>query len=120
MKHLIAHISEASAALMVTFGTTITYATEYGGGGLDDGASAAGDIVGNAGIRETVIDIVKKVLTYMALAAVVVIVIAGIMMVVSGGNDESKEKAKRMILYTLIGLIIILIARGLVLIIVDL
>tara|TARA_B100000315_G_C14403872_1_gene507738 strand:+ start:461 stop:826 length:366 start_codon:yes stop_codon:yes gene_type:complete len=115
MKHLFTHVSRVSAALTVALGTTITYAAEYGGGGLTAGAADAGAIVGGTtDIHTTVTDIIIKVLEYMALAALAVIVLAGILMVISGGDDEKKERAKRMILFVVIGLIIILLAQGIV------
>lgn len=114
------HFYYTSTALACALSTAKTYAAEYGGGGLNAGAGSAGAVVGSTDIRSMVINIVREVLSYMALAAVVVIVIAGIIMVVSAGNEESKERAKRIILYTFIGLIIILLAQGLVQIMVNL
>lgn len=91
----------------------------YGGGGIEEGTEEAGLIVGEETLREKIISILETVLSYMALAAVVVIVIAGIRLVVSQGEDEQKEKAKRTIIYAVVGLLVILLARGLVLVIVN-
>ncbi len=87
--------------------------------GATGGASIFGPVpsIGNVGgsdIRVTVTDILTTVLNYMALAAVVVIVIAGIWLVVSLGDEQVKDRAKRIILYTAIGLIIILFAEAIV------
>ncbi|PIR53517.1 hypothetical protein COU76_00535 [Candidatus Peregrinibacteria bacterium CG10_big_fil_rev_8_21_14_0_10_49_10] len=116
MKRLLSRISPTLTALLVSLGTTSTavQAAVYGGGGLGAGASEAGNIVGRATIRERVVTIIKTVLSFMALAAVVVIVIAGILMVFSGGEEEAKDRAKRIIFYAVIGLIIILLAQGIV------
>ncbi|MBT4119858.1 MAG: hypothetical protein HOE29_02985, partial [Candidatus Peribacter sp.] len=65
-------------------------------------------------IRVVIRDILTTVLGFMALAAVVVIVIAGILMVVSLGDEQAKDRAKRIILYAVIGLFIILFARAIV------
>lgn len=86
----------------------------YNGGGIQDGIDEAGTIVGSTDLREKIISILRTVLSYMALAAVVVIVIAGIRLVISGGEEDVKEKARRSILYTVVGLIIILVARSIV------
>ena len=86
----------------------------YTGGNIQEGVDEAGQIVGSTNLREKIIDILKTVLSYMALIAVVVIVIAGIRLVVSQGEEEQKEKAKRSILYAIIGLIVILVARAIV------
>lgn len=65
-------------------------------------------------IKGTIIGILEAVLNFLALIAVVVVVIAGIRLIVSQGEEEAKEKAKKTILYALIGLIIVLFARVIV------
>ena len=67
-----------------------------------------------AGLRTTIINLVKLVLDFVALAAVVVVVIAGIRLILSQGSDEQKDKAKKTIFYALIGLIVVLFARVIV------
>ncbi|MBT3293474.1 hypothetical protein HN512_02360 [Candidatus Peregrinibacteria bacterium] len=116
---LLSIVYKSSLALTAWATTTVAYGQIYQGGGIQEGATLAGDIVGSNDLRTTVINIIKEVLSYMALIAVVVIVIAGIRLVVSQGEDEPKEKAKKTIMYTVIGLIIILFARVLVQIFVD-
>jgi len=84
---------------------------DFGGtpdiGGLPD-ASDPDDI------RETIITILAAILNFLALIAVVVIIIAGIRLIVSQGEDEQKEKAKKTILYAIIGLVVVLFARVIV------
>lgn len=53
-------------------------------------------------------------MSFAALIAVVMIIIAGIYLLFSFGNDDTKDKAKKIIYYTLIGLVILLFARILV------
>lgn len=73
------------------------------------------DIVGgNADIRQTIVNILKKVLEFMALVAVVLIVIAGIRLVISQGDEGEKDKAKKTIIYVIIGLVVIVLARAIV------
>lgn len=73
------------------------------------------DIVGtNADIRTTIVNILKKVLEFMALVAVVLIVIAGIRLVISQGDEGEKDKAKKTIIYVIIGLVVIVLARAIV------
>jgi hypothetical protein len=106
---------------IAAFVTTATaYAQIYSGGGIEEGVTQAGAIVGNTNLRYKVISIVQVILSYMALIAVVVIVIAGIRLVISQGEDEAKEKAKKTIIYTIAGLILILLAKGIVTIFVNL
>lgn len=83
------------------------------------GASIFGPVpdlgaTGGTDIRETVLGVLDGILQFMALIAVVVIVIAGILLVVSFGEEQSKDRAKRIILYAVIGLVIILLASAIV------
>ncbi len=93
----------------------------YGGPGIVGGITHAEAIGGVSGsdIRAIVLNLLLTVLLFMGLAAVVVIVIAGISLVISVGDEQAKEKAKKIILYALIGLFIIAIAAGIVTIIVE-
>ncbi len=55
--------------------------------------------------------IVREILNYLALIATITVIIAGFYLVLSLGNEEGKEKAKKIVMYTLIGLVVILFAR---------
>jgi hypothetical protein len=92
------------------------YASVFNGPGIGGALNEANGIAGlPAGdVRSTVIRILRTVLSFLALAAVITIIIAGIILIVSLGNEEQKERAKRIIYYTLIGLVIILFARVIV------
>ncbi|MDO8468344.1 MAG: hypothetical protein Q7S29_01135 [Candidatus Peribacter sp.] len=86
-------------------------AAESGLGNADEinvGGGGGGDL------RGAIVRIVLAVLSYVALIAVVVIIIAGIWMIVGLGEESSKERAKKIVIYTIIGLILILIARAIV------
>ena len=98
---------------------SIGYAQTYNGPGIVGGVGAAGSIAGvsNTDLRSIIINSTHIVLGFLALVAVVVIIIAGIFLVTSVGNDEGKEKAKKIILYAIIGLIVILLSEGIVAII---
>lgn len=69
---------------------------------------------GTQGIRDVILKVLTVVLDFLALAAVVFIVIAGIRLIVSQGEDEAKDKAKKTILYVIIGLLVILFCRVIV------
>lgn len=88
----------------------------FDGPGILGGLNAAGGINGlpSGDVRATIIRILRSVLSFLALLAVITIIIAGIMLIVSLGNEEYKERAKRIIFYTLIGLVIVLFARVIV------
>ncbi len=66
------------------------------------------------GIRDVILRVLSFVLDFLALAAVIFIIIAGIRMIVSGGSEDQKDKAKKTILYVIIGLLIVLFARVIV------
>ena len=88
----------------------------FNGPGLEGGVSEAAQINGpiQGTLREAILSMFYKALGFLALAAVVMVVAAGIVMVLSGGNETAKDRAKKIILYVVIGLIIVLIARALV------
>ncbi|MDO8468345.1 MAG: hypothetical protein Q7S29_01140 [Candidatus Peribacter sp.] len=87
----------------------------YNGPGLQQGADSLGvNGIQGGSLRTTIANIVNKILTYVALVAVIMIIIAGLYLILSLGNDSAKDTAKKIVLYTVIGLIIILIAKVLV------
>ena len=88
-------------------------AAVFDGAGVLGGLGAAASINGlsHRPIRALIILIIINVLNFLALAAVVVIVAAGIWLVLGFGEETSREKAQRMIVYTLVGLVIVFVAR---------
>ncbi len=68
----------------------------------------------SAGVKTLISKVIVFVLDFLGLIAVLFIIIAGIRLIVSQGEEEQKEKAKKTILYVIIGLIIILFARVIV------
>jgi type IV secretory pathway VirB2 component (pilin) len=82
-----------------------------GGNLADIGINIPG---GTGDIRQVITSVLNTVLNFVGLIAVIAIVIAGIWLIVGMGSDESKDRAKKIILYTIIGLIIILLAKLLV------
>lgn len=69
---------------------------------------------GDGDIKDIIINIVKKILTYVAVLAVAMIVFAGIWLIVGSYDESSKEKAKKMIIYTIVGLLVIMLAQAIV------
>ena len=62
-------------------------------------------------IYQTITDMIKKVLDFILLIAVVYVIIAGIRLIVSGGDEGEKDKAKKTIIYVVVGILVILVAR---------
>lgn len=85
----------------------------FDGGGLQEGIQQAGGVTGisDADPKTVVADVLKAILDLMATIAVATVIIAGIYLVFSLGNDDQKDKAKKIIQYTLIGLAVILFSR---------
>lgn len=67
-----------------------------------------------AGIRVTIVNVLKIVLNFITLVAVIYVIIAGIRLIVSGGDEGQKDTAKKTIIYVIIGIIVVLFARVIV------
>jgi amino acid transporter len=101
----------ASAVSIIAMVNVSTALAQFAGPSPEIGTPGGAD---ESQLREIIINIIKAVLNFLALLAVIVIVIAGIRLIVSQGEEEPKEKAKKTILYALIGLIIVLFSRVIV------
>jgi type IV secretory pathway VirB2 component (pilin) len=64
--------------------------------------------------KQIIINVLQWVLSFLALIAVIYIVVAGIRLIVSQGEEEQRKKAKDTILYVVIGLIVVLLAKVIV------
>lgn len=97
------------------------YAQVWQGGDVQSGISEAEAIEtgGGGDIRESVTSILFEVVSYVGLAAVTVIIIAGIMLVVGGANSEIQSRARRIILYSLIGIVVMIVSAGIVKLLID-
>lgn len=70
--------------------------------------------LGEADLKQTVLNIIQLVLGLMTLIAVVLIIYGGFVWLTAAGNEENTEKAKRIISAAVVGLIIILLAWAVV------
>lgn len=93
------------------------HAAVFMGGGVGQGIGAAGAIVGlsQKSIRGIITDIAITVINFAGLAATVTIIAAGFMLVLDWGNDQLKERAKKAMIYCIIGLVILLLVRAIIL-----
>jgi hypothetical protein len=73
---------------------------------IDVGGGGEGDV------KATIANAVNVILSYVAVLAVAMIVFAGVWMIVGSYDESSKEKAKKMIIYTVIGLLIIILSKA--------
>lgn len=70
--------------------------------------------LGNADLKQTVINILNLALGLLALVAVIMIIIGGFTWLTAGGNEEKVDRAKKIISAAVIGLIIVLLAWAVV------
>ncbi len=68
----------------------------------------------NTSLRQYILNVLNFGLTFLGLIAVAFIVYAGFLYVTSAGDDGNMEKAKKIILYAVIGILVILAAFALV------
>jgi len=61
-------------------------------------------------IQQILVNLILYILEFSAALAVLFIIIGGVRYIVSAGDEDAAEKAKRMILYAIIGLIIIILS----------
>lgn len=89
----------------------------YNGGGVNAGIQAAGGlggITGETSIIDIILRIIQFILDIALILAVLAIVIAGIYLITSNGDEAQKDKAKKIIYYVIIGIIVILFSRVIV------
>lgn len=78
---------------------------------IDQLNSGDGDV---GSIKALIVKIIIIVLDFVTLIAVIYVIIAGIRLIVSGGDEGEKDKAKKTIIYVIVGIIVILFARVIV------
>ena len=69
---------------------------------------------GDGSLRSIVLKIVNFFLTFLGLLAVVMVIYGGFLYVSSAGNEENVGKAKKILLYAAIGIVIIIASFALV------
>lgn len=108
------------AGVLMMGGFTIlpsqSIAAVFDGGGAQAGIGQAAGIEGLAqGEPRSVIErALLIVIDFVALMAVIAIVVAGIFLILGMGDETSKERAKKIILYTIVGLLVLLFVRVIV------
>lgn len=112
------HRIGAVTTWLVALVTSVTNsaAQVYSGGGITDGINTANAISGVTGnnLRQTIGTTVDIALSYTALVAVVVVVIAGLYLILGLGSDGSRDTARKILLYTGVGIVVILLAKSIV------
>ena len=82
--------------------------------GFQEGADAAQNaidgVVTDRTLSEYVIDIIQYLTTFFTLIGVIIVIYAGFTILVSWGDEEKIKKAKKLILYAILGLILVWLA----------
>lgn len=80
----------------------------------DQPTGIAGATGGEGSIRALILRIVDFFLLFLGLIAVIMIIYGGITYVTAAGNQEAVDKAKKIIMYAVIGIVIVLLSFALV------
>ncbi len=84
----------------------------YNGSGLT--TNPAIDVPHDLTVTQLVLRIINFILDVILIIAVLAIIIAGVYLITGLGSESSKEKAKSIILYVIIGILVILFSRAIV------
>ncbi len=108
----ICYLSCAPIFWLANAGSALATNAIYGGGGISAGVSSASDTgVSDTDLRQLIGDIVDEALLYVSLIAVAVIIIAGFYLILGMGSDNSRETAKKILIYVAVGLLVILLSK---------
>ena len=80
----------------------------------DNPQSVASATGGQGSIRQLALQIVNFFLGFLGIVAVMMIIYGGFLYVTAAGNDEKVGQAKKIIMYAVIGIIIILVSFAIV------
>jgi hypothetical protein len=98
------------------FGGAIALA--QGGGAIDTSTDLPPIISqlsgGQTGLRGIVLAIVNFFLTFLGLLAIIMVIYGGFLYVSSAGNEENVNKAKKILLYAVLGIVVIIVSGALV------
>ncbi len=80
----------------------------------EDEPGAIGALGGGGDIRALVLKIINFFLGFLGLLAVIMVIYGGFLYVSSAGNQEKVDSAKKILLYAVIGIVVIIISFALV------
>jgi len=82
-------------------------------GGFNDAFGIGGKTApadAKAEVKTTLLEVIKTLLFFVSILAIAAIIVGGVLYIVSFGNDQKAASAKKIILYAIIGLIVIMLA----------
>lgn len=74
-----------------------------------------GGVSTDINVVDLIVRIIEFLLNFVLILAVLAIIVAGFYLILSNGDEGQKDKAKTIVLYVVIGLLLILLARVIVL-----
>lgn len=80
----------------------------------DNPAAISAATGGTGSFRQLALTIVNWLLGFLGLIAVVMIIYGGFLYVTAAGNDEKIGKAKKIIMYAIVGIVVILLSFAIV------
>jgi len=112
LKHIAVGFVTSMALMMATM---VPAVNAQGFISQTDNPSAVSTATGGTGsFRQLALTIVNFFLTFLGLIAVVMIIYGGFLYVSAAGNQEKIESAKKIIMYAVIGIIVILLSFAIV------
>jgi len=108
-------IKKASTAIATTASSLALFANQTlaAGSGLWDnpqGGSATPNAAAQGTLGDNIAQIINYFLGMLGLVAVAMLIYAGVLMVTAQGNDEGIDKAKKIITYAVIGIVVIVLS----------
>ncbi len=114
LKHIAVGFVTSMALMMASFAPVLT-ANAQGFISPTDNPQAISTATGGQGsFRSLALTIVNFFLTFLGLIAVVMIIYGGFLYVTAAGNQEKIESAKKIIMYAVIGIVVILLSFAIV------
>ncbi len=114
MKQRMVAMTQAIAGALSMMKETASAAV-YSGTGLNTLDPIGGGVSDSTSITDLILKIINFILDFVLILAVLAVIIAGLYLLTSAGDEGQKDKAKTIITYALIGLVVILFARVIVL-----
>lgn len=102
-----------SSACLLAQQSMITLPITYAAG-IGDGVNNINGLPTNTNLRGTAKNILYEVLSYVNLIAVIAIVVAGVYLIVGGGSETSIGRARKIIIFTIVGVALIAFASAIV------
>jgi len=112
--------------LFVSYGYGPLTAQVFDGSGLQGGLGKAQEEISGTGIRPegdlipALASIINFALSFVAVFAVIAFIVAGFMFILGFGSDTANQRAKKIMIWAVVGLLVIMLSFVMVKFIVDL